>query len=102
MNQAKLIRAARQDNDVTLEALGEMFGCTRQRIYQVEAGVNILPIERVQILATNNDAPQWARALAFQLWLLIVKDDYAIMFAQLEKLSDLLFPNPNGNGKARK
>jgi len=81
---------------VTLEALGEMFGCTRQRIYQVEAGVNILPTERVLILATNKDAPEWARHLAFQLWVLNIADDYAEMFKQLE----LLFPN--GNGKARK
>jgi transcriptional regulator with XRE-family HTH domain len=100
MNQSNLIRAARRDNDVTLEALGEMFGCTRQRIYQVEAGVNTLPTERVQILATDSAAPEWARDLAFKLWLLNVMDDYAEMFAQLEKLRGLLFPN--GNGKARK
>lgn len=99
MNQSQLITKARRDNDVTLEALGEMFGCTRQRIYQVEAGVNTLPTERVQVLATNSDAPEWARDLAFQLWLINVTDDYADMFAQLEKLRGLLFPNGNGKRK---
>ncbi|HLE30373.1 MAG TPA: helix-turn-helix transcriptional regulator [Anaerolineales bacterium] len=98
LNQSQLIIKARSDHGATLEQLGELFDCTKQRIQQVEKGVHDLPIERIEILASNKHAPEWARNLAFQLWMLCLIDDYAEMFAQLETLGRIVFPN---NGAKR-
>jgi len=98
MNQQQLIIKARAENNVTLAQLGELFDCTAARIQQVEKGVNTLPLERIQILVNHKAAPDWARALAFQLWLIVLMDDYAEMFKQLERLSQAVFPN---NGAKR-
>jgi len=98
MNQSKLITKARRDHDVTLAELGKLFDCTKQYIQQVEKGINEFPAERIQILASNAKAPEWARNLAFQLWMLCLIDDYAEMFVQLETLRRIVFPN---NGAKR-
>ena len=98
MNQQQIIIKAREENNVTLAQLGELFDCTAARIQQVEKGLNNLPIERIEILASNKHAPEWARNLAFQLWMLCLIDDYAEIFTQLEKLRGMLFPN---NGAKR-
>lgn len=98
MNQQQLITNARRDHGITLEALGDLFGCTKQHISQIVSGKSSLSVERILILATNSDAPKWSRDLAFQLWMDIMTTNYAQMGAQLEELRGLLFPN--GNGKA--
>jgi len=98
MDQSQLIIKARHDHGATLEELGELFDCTKQRIQQVEKGVHDLPVERIEILASNKHAPEWARNLAFQLWMLCLIDDYAEIFAQLETLRRIVFPN-NGAKK---
>jgi len=98
MNQSQLIIKARRDHDVTLAELGELFDCTKQYIQQVEKGINEFPAERIEILASNTKAPEWARTLAFRLWLLVLINDYAQIFAQLETLKKMLFPN---NGAKR-
>ena len=98
MNQQQLLIKARRDHDMTLEALGDLFGCTKQHIYQIEQGITTLSAERIQVLASNTKAPEWARSLAFQLWLLILMNDYAEMFAQLETLRRIVLPN---NGAKR-
>jgi len=97
MNQQQIIIKARAENNVTLAQLGELFDCTAARIQQVEKGVNTLPLARIQILAGNRQAPEWARSLAYQLWLIVLMDDYAEMFKQLEKLGRVVFPNNGAN-----
>ncbi len=98
MDQQKLLLKARHDHGLTLEALGDLFGCTKQHIYQVEQGITTLSSDRIQVLATNRKAPEWARALAFQLWVLSLTDDYAEMGEQLEHLGKAVFTN---NGAKR-
>jgi len=98
LNQSKLIIKARHDHDVTLAELGELFNCTKQYVQQVEKGINEFPAERIEILASNTKAPEWPRNLAFQLWMLCLIDDYAEMFAHLETLRRIVFPN---NGAKR-
>jgi transcriptional regulator with XRE-family HTH domain len=97
---AQLISQARRDHGTTLEEFAAMCSCSKQYIHQVEIGDTNLSIERIQALASNSAAPEWARRLAFQLWLVIVTTDYAQMGAQLEELRVLLFPD--GNGAKRK
>ena len=98
MNQSQLISKARRDHDVTLAEFGELFDCTKQYVQMVEKGRHEFPAERIRILASNTKAPEWARNLAFQLWMLCLIDDYAEMFAQLETLRRIVFPN---NGAKR-
>ena len=98
MNQQQLLLKARHDHDLTLEALGKLFGCTRQHIYQVEQGITTLSTDRIQFLASNTKAPEWAHALATRLWVLSLTNDYAEMGTQLEHLSDAVFPD---NGAKR-
>jgi transcriptional regulator with XRE-family HTH domain len=93
VNQQQLLIKARRDHDMTLEAFGGLFECTKQHIYQIEQGITTLSSDRIQVLASNTKAPEWARSLAFQLWLLILTNDYAEMFAQLETLRRIVFPN---------
>lgn len=97
---AQLISQARRDHGTTLEEFAAMCSCSKQYIHQVEIGDTNLSIERIQALASNSATPEWARRLAFQLWLVIVTNDYAQMGAQLEELRVLLFPP--GNGAKRK
>lgn len=93
---AQLIIKARRDHGTTLQEFADMCGCTKQYIHQIEIGDTNLSLGRIQALASNSAAPDWARQLALQL----LTNDYAQMGRQLEAVRASLFPN--GNGKARK
>lgn len=89
MSPNQLLKQVRRDRNLTLEAMAETLGMTTQRLSQWERGDSIPP-ERIQIWANDKRLPEWARALAYQLWLASLEQQYGAIGEQMQVLGQLV------------
>jgi len=86
MTPNQILKQVRKERDLTGEQMAEIFGLTRARWSQFEAG-DPIPMERIREWATNARLPDWARTFARQLWL---EQQNAELGEQIEQLGTLV------------
>ncbi len=90
MTPGQILKRARREREMTLEQMAEVFGLTRARINQYETSSQMIPPERIKDWANDPRLPEWARALAYQLWLASLEQQYATIGEQMQVLGQLV------------
>ena len=89
MSPNQILKQTRRDLGLTLESMAETLGMTTQRLSQWERGDEI-PAERIKGWANNARLPDWARNLAYQLWLESLEQQHAEIGDQMQELGQLV------------
>lgn len=89
MTPGQILKRTRKEREMTLEQMAETFGLTRARLNQYETSDSIPP-DRIRDWANNPRLPEWARALAYQLWLATLEQQYATIGEQMTQLGQLV------------
>ncbi len=89
MSPNQIFKQVRRDRNLTLEAMAETLGMTTQRLSQWERGDSI-PAERIRDWANNPRLPEWARSMAYQLWLATLEQQYGAIGEQMTALGQLV------------
>ena len=89
MTPNQILKTFRRDRDMTHEQMAELFGLTRARLSQYESGSPIPP-DRIQEWANNNRLPDWARGMAYQMWLASLEQQHSAIGDQISQLEHLV------------
>jgi transcriptional regulator with XRE-family HTH domain len=82
----QVLKQTRRDRNMTMEQLAETLGLTTQRISQFERGATV-PLQRIREWAGDQKLPDWARAMAKQMWLAALEQQYTAIGEQIAALS---------------
>lgn len=85
----QILKKTRRDREMTLSAMCDILGVSNQRISQWENGAPV-PLERICEWANDERLPDWARAMAHQMWLAAIQQDYARIGTQIADLQKQL------------
>jgi transcriptional regulator with XRE-family HTH domain len=89
MTPNQILKKFRRNRDMTHEQMAELFGLTRARLSQYESGSPIPP-DRIREWANNNRLPDWARNMAYQMWLASLEQQYSAIGDQMQQLGQLV------------
>ncbi len=89
MTPNQILKKFRRDRECTLEQIAELLGLTRARLSQYESG-DAIPVGRIREWSNASHLPEWARNMAYQMWLASLEQAHDALGEQLEALSDLV------------
>lgn len=90
MTPGQILKKARREREMTLEQMAEVLGLTRARINQYETSDQQIPADRIKEWVNNPRLPDWARNLAYQLWLGTLEQQHETLGEQMTQLGQLL------------
>ncbi len=87
MTPNQILKKFRREREYTLEQMAELLGLTRARLSQYENG-DAIPVGRIRDWSNAPQLPEWARNMAYQMWLATLEQVHDALGKQLEALSD--------------
>jgi transcriptional regulator with XRE-family HTH domain len=87
MTPNQILKKFRREREYILEQMAELLGLTRARLSQYENG-DAIPVGRIREWSNAPQLPEWARNMAYQLWLATLEQAHDALADQLEALND--------------
>ena len=89
MTPNQVLKQFRRQRELTHEQMAEILGLTRARFSQYENGDSI-PAERIREWSNSSKLPEWARHMAYQMWLAWLEQQHAAIGEQIAALSQVV------------
>jgi len=89
MTPNQVLKQFRRERELTHEQMAEVLGLTRARLSQYESGDSI-PAERIREWSNSSKLPDWARHMAYQMWLAWLEQQHVAIGEQIEALSHVV------------